>query len=80
MLPPPGRYVLTGPAPATAKVAVKATNPPTMTTSFGTFTYDPVGDLFALATDPPVFIRCTGTGTFIATHGPENYSGTCTPV
>lgn len=74
MKPAPGNYRLNGPPPSTSLVTVTDTG---MVTTFGTFAYDPVGDLFALATTPPVFIRCTGEGTFIATYGAENYTGTC---
>ena len=74
MLPAPGRYRLTGPPPTSSIVEVTPTG---LITTFGTFVYDPTADLFALATNPPVFIRCTGAGAFIATWGGENFTGTC---
>ena len=77
MLPAPGRYRLTSttPAGASAVVTVTATG---MDTTFGHFAYDPVGDLFAM--EPGIFVKCLGTGTFIATQGPNNFSGTCVPI
>ncbi len=75
MLPVPGPYRLNGPPPAHMIVEVKAGPPPTLTTTFGTYTYDAVSDLFVLS--PTRSIKCLGNGMYRALEGPDEYTGTC---
>ncbi len=75
MLPVPGPYRLNGPPPAHSIVEVKSGPPATLTTTFGTYTYDMVSDMFILS--PTRAIKCLGDGTFRAIEGDDNYVGTC---
>ena len=74
MKPSPGRYRLTTTAPYPATNAVVEVTDAALRTTFGDFAWYEAGGCFVLGN---MGVECTGTGTFIATWGNQNFAGTC---